>query len=141
MNCSGTAPRFARALSDRAARYHLGAMIPLLALLALSFPVQTAAAKPGLPRVLFFTHSAGFVHDVVKRPAPGELAPAEQILTQVAAGRFDVSCSQDCADLAAAKLPGYDAVVFMTTGELPLPREDRDALIAWIAHGGAFAGV
>jgi len=91
--------------------------------------------------VLFFTHSAGFVHDVVKRPAPGKLAPAEQIFTEFAAGGLRVTCSQDCADINAANLANYSAVVFMTTGELPIAPENRQALMDWIAHGGAFVGV
>jgi hypothetical protein len=117
----------------------------MLYLLALAFPLlpsqDDGLGTVDLPEVLFFTHSAGFVHDVVARPAPSELAPAERILTQAASGRFRVTCSQDCADLAAGKLDGYDALVFMTTGELPLAPVDRQALMDWIARGGAFAGV
>lgn len=97
------------------------------------------------PRVLFFTHSAGFVHDVVKRPEPGKLAPAEQIFSQAAAERFQVTCSQDCADISAANLAKYSAVVFMTTStrekDLPVPGNGNQELVDWVAHGGAFVGL
>jgi type 1 glutamine amidotransferase len=119
-------------------------MLPLLlAGLALqSEPSALGYARAAeLPHVLLFTHSAGFVHDVVKRPGPGTLAPAERIFAEVAASRFRVTCSQDVGDLAAAKLAGYDAIVFVTTGELPLAAGDREALMEWLARGGAFAGV
>ena len=113
-------------------------MTPLLLALALTPLLQDEA---DLPAVLFFTHSAGFVHDVVKRPAPDLLAPAEQIFTEMARERFAVTCSQDCADITAEGLRKYAALVFMTTGELPIAPENRQALMDWIAHGGAFAGV
>jgi len=94
-----------------------------------------------IPRVLFLTHSAGFVHDVVKRPAPDQLAPAERLFSQAASGRFDVTCTQDCAALRADGLARYSAVMFLTTGELPVPDDARHELVDWVAHGGAFIGV
>ncbi|MCB9899293.1 MAG: ThuA domain-containing protein [Planctomycetes bacterium] len=100
-----------------------------------------ATATPAMPRVLFYTQSAGYVHDVVKRSAPDTLATAEAALVAMAEGRFDVVCSQDPTSLAAAGLDGWDAIVFYTTGELPLAPADKDALVAWVAHGGAFVGV
>jgi type 1 glutamine amidotransferase len=114
-------------------------MVPLLPLVLTFVPAVQDESE--LPAVLFFTHSAGFVHDVVKRPAPGELAPAERIFTEMASGRWRVTSSQDCADITPASLADLAAVVFMTTGELPLAPENRQALMDWIARGGAFAGV
>ena len=126
----------------------INALLPALLAPALlvSIPAQEEDAQGilgtiDIPPVLFFTHSAGFVHDVVKRPAPPVLAPAEKILTEAASGRFRVTCSQDCGDITAANLANYSALVFMTTGELPLAPADRQALMDWIAHGGAFVGV
>lgn len=117
-------------------------VFPLLIGLALSvLPQDGPEARAARPRVLFFTHSAGFVHDVVKRPAPAELAPAERIFTQASAERFELCCSQDGADLAPGKLAGFAAVVFMTTGELPLAPDVRAGLLRWIAQGGGFVGV
>jgi len=118
--------------------------LPLLtALLAL---VPNGSAPAGeTPRVLFFTHSAGFVHDVVRRPAPGELSPAERLMTEFLAGRYAVTCSQDCADIGAANLANYAAVVFMTTStqdhDLPVPGNGNQELVDWVAHGGAFVGL
>ena len=93
------------------------------------------------PRVLFLTHSAGFVHEVVKRPAEDELSIAEQALVDAAAGRFDVTATQDCEALAPDRLAEYDAVVFYTSGELPVPDEWRANLFEWVKDGGAFVGV
>ena len=116
-----------------------------LALVAPLFLLSSDPAPRALPRVLFFTHSAGFVHDVVRRPEGGGLAPAEALFTAAAKGRFEVTCSQDCADISAASLARFDAVLFMTTStrekDLPVPGNGNQELVDWVRRGGAFAGV
>lgn len=99
----------------------------------------TPAAE--IPRVLFLTHSAGYVHDVVRRPSPDQLALAERELIEAARDRLEVIPRQDCAELTPERLAGYDAVVFYTTGELPIPDEHKRGLVDWVAAGGAFVGV
>jgi hypothetical protein len=100
-----------------------------------------AQAARKLPRVLFLTHSAGFVHDVVKRPDPFVLSLAEEKFTEMAKGSFEVECTQDCAAISAKNLARFDAVMFYTTGELPIPAAQRAELMDWIAAGHAFAGI
>lgn len=112
----------------------------VLALLLVVVGVR-AQAEPRLPEVLFVTQSSGFVHGVVRRPAPDRLAHAERELQRAAAGRFSVTCTQDVTDITAERLRGLAAVVFYTTGELPLSEASRNALFAWIREGGAFVGV
>jgi len=114
---------------------------PLSAVLLLALSAGAREGGDESPRVLFLTHSAGFVHDVVRRPSPDELAPAERLLVEFGAPRFRVDCTQDCGAVNAENLGNYDAVLFMTTGELPIADADRAALMDWIAAGGAFAGV
>ncbi|MCP3914147.1 MAG: DUF1080 domain-containing protein [bacterium] len=92
------------------------------------------------PRVLFLTHSAGFTHSVARRPAPDRLAHAERVFQKAARGRMDIVPTQDCADINAENLARFDAVLFYTTGELPITPESRTALMQWIRAGGAFAG-
>jgi type 1 glutamine amidotransferase len=99
------------------------------------------APLPPLPKVLFLTHSAGFVHDVVKRASSNELSIAERGLVEAAKGRFDVRCTQDCGAIDAATLAGVQAVCFYTTGELPISDEGKTALMTWIRNGGAFVGM
>ncbi|MCE9596295.1 MAG: ThuA domain-containing protein [Planctomycetes bacterium] len=117
----------------------------ILALCASLGVVVSAASEPKsgepLPKVLFLTHSAGFVHDVVKRPTPNELSIAERGLTDAANGRFDVRCTQDCGEIEAAALAGVQAVCFYTTGELPISDAGKSALMSWIQNGGAFVGL
>ena len=107
-----------------------------------NIPGRPATALPDdRPAVLFLTHSAGFEHEVVKRRGDGRLAHAEQALVEAAAGRFAVRATQDCGALTAETLADLDALVFFTTGELPLSSEQRTVLMDWIANGGAFVGV
>lgn len=94
--------------------------------------------RAGLPRVLFLTHSAGFVHDVVKRKAPDRLSLAEEQLVAAAKGKFEIVATQDCGEITAERLQGYAAVAFYTTGELPI---DADALVAFVKSGGGFIGI
>lgn len=93
------------------------------------------------PRVLFFTHSAGFTHPVVKRAMRGQMAWAELNARRGLSAFFQVDCSQDPKDINAANLAKYSAVAFYTTGELPVPGKGLDELFAWIKRGGAFLGV
>jgi type 1 glutamine amidotransferase len=95
------------------------------------------AAKP-LPKVLFLTHSGGFRHQVVTRSPDGSLAFAERQLQAAARDRFDVVATQDLGELSREKLKDYRAVVFYTTGELPI---DVEALTDFVKGGGGFAGI
>ncbi|MFT5732685.1 MAG: type 1 glutamine amidotransferase [Planctomycetota bacterium] len=91
-------------------------------------------------RVLFLTHSAGFTHSVVRRPAPDQLAHAEREFVKASKGRLEVTPTQNCDDINAANLANYDAVLFYTTGELPISDQGRSDLMDWIRAGGAFTG-
>jgi uncharacterized protein len=100
-----------------------------------------SAQEPPSPRVLFLTHSAGYVHGVVKRSSQGELSHAERNLVEAAQDRLRVDCTQDPGAITAKNLANYAALVFYTTGELPISDGDKQALMDWITQGGAFIGV
>lgn len=86
-------------------------------------------------RVLFLTHSAGYEHSVVHREGDA-LSHAERLLTEQAP--FAVTATKDCSLINAKELEKYDAVVFYTTGEIPI---DLDALTAFVRNGGGFVGI
>jgi len=83
-------------------------------------------------KVLYLTHSAGFKHDV--------LPLSEQILKQVGerSGAFEVTATQDCSLVSRGNLKQYDAVVFYTTGELPISGEQKAALLDYTARPTRF---
>jgi uncharacterized protein len=86
-------------------------------------------------KVLYLTHSAGWKHDV--------LPLSEQILKQLGerSGVFEVTATQDCSLLSRDNLKQYDAVVFYTTGELPVSGEQKTAFLDFIKSGKGFVGI
>ena len=102
------------------------------ALSLLAGPPPTAAEPAG---VLYVTQSAGFAHPVL----PHSEAVFERIARE--SGRLDLTVSRDASALTATTLADYDAVVFFTTGELPMDDAQKAALLAWVRGGGAFVGV
>ena len=101
-----------------------------LSLLAAPSPAAAETAK-----VLYLTQSAAFAHPV--------LPHSETVFTRIAkeTGQLEVTVSRDASTLTANTLAGYDAVVFFTTGELPMDEAQKAALLAWVRGGGAFVGV
>lgn len=93
-----------------------------------------SVAAQARPRVLYLTHSAGFVHDV--------LPHSEQVLQRLGEAQgWDVVVSKDVGLLTAATLKDYAAIVFYTTGELPVTEQQKADLLAWLRNGGGLVGV
>jgi type 1 glutamine amidotransferase len=85
--------------------------------------------------VLYFTHSAGYRHEVI---------PVSQaILKEIGAGapRFEVVASEDVSVFTPENLRRFGAVMFFTTGELPLSDAQKAALTGFVRSGGGFLGV
>ncbi len=98
-----------------------------------------------VPRVLMVTQSKGFVHQPVKRPA-GELADSEVAMRQLAleSKAFQLDLSQDAAlDITKENLGKYDVVMFYTSGDLEISKENMDFFVGtWMKqpkHG--FIGI
>jgi uncharacterized protein len=95
----------------------------------------TGEAARGKHKVLYLTHSAGFKHDV--------LPVSETILKEIGdrSGAFEVTATKDCSLISRDGLKPYDAVVFYTTGELPITDEQKAALLDFIKSGKGFVGI
>ena len=120
------------------------ALAPALAcaLLAQSRP-ESRPTDPR-PKVLFYTQSAGFVHPVVRRARRGQLAIAEHFLQEMTNDLFQVESTQDpkrFEEAASTGFSGIAAIMFYTTGELPVDGKARRAFFDWLRAGGAFIGV
>ncbi len=120
----------------------LGALLTAPQLLR-SAVANTADAK----KLLFFTKSSGFEHDVVKRKG-SELAYAERIM--MAMGKkynIDVQCSKD-GRIFDKDYEQFDGFLFYTTTDLTKGKETEPAmsvqgkenLLNAIAAGKGFAG-
>jgi type 1 glutamine amidotransferase len=92
-------------------------------------------AAAGAPkRVLYFTHSAGFVH--------GSLGTSCEVLKDLGSrtGEFDVVCSEDLALISADGLREFDILYFFTSGELELNDRQKADLLNFVREGKGFGG-
>lgn len=127
-------------LSSEESRWR-SSMLPFVALLFFVFSVlpvdavQRDRKGKAVPSVLYFTYSAGYKHEVVPE--------SEQILVKLGeeSGHFRVTVSHDPAVLDAAHLARFDAVVFYTTGELPIDERQKRDLLAFVEGGKGFVGI
>ncbi len=95
----------------------------------------SAQAQAARERVLYFTHSAGYRHDVIPL--------SEAILAQLGSdsGVFEVTATEDTSELSPANLGRYAAVMFYTSGELPMSEAQKAALLNFVRSGRGFLGV
>jgi type 1 glutamine amidotransferase len=117
-----------------------------LVVLAAALLLSATEARPALPRLLMVTYSAGYEHDVVRRPASGELSTAERVVTDLGrrSGGFEVthvSTRDDLERLTATSVRAHGAILFFTTGELPMVATVRQAIFQAVRDGRGFVGV
>jgi type 1 glutamine amidotransferase len=126
-----------------------------------TFPRGWAAPNRGKKqRLLFFTRSAGFQHDVIDRAKagkdgrlgiPDQVAHAEHIVTDLGAKHdFEVVCTKDGRIFIPEEIAKFDAFLFYTTEDLtaekstdgspPMPKEGKRALLDAVAGGKGFLG-
>jgi type 1 glutamine amidotransferase len=105
----------------------------LIAVALLWAAMPRAAAEPH--HLLYFTLSAGYRHEVIPLSA--------EILRGVGArsGAFELTESEDVAVFAPDSLRRYAAVMFFTTGELPLSAAQKSAFLTYVRSGHGFLGV
>ena len=118
-------------------------MISFAGLFALALAAAPSFEDKAAPkRVLVYTVSAGYEHDVARRASPDELSIVERALVDWGkkSGSFEAVPTRDAGEFTAEKLARYDLVFFYTTGELPIPEEGRTALFDFVKQGKAFAG-
>lgn len=108
-------------------------------LLLFTFAGLVAQAAPARPKVLFLANPMTSDNDVVRRGRPDELSIAERHFSELSQGRFEVTLTQDGAEVTREKVANYRAIVFFTAGNPP--GVDKDALIDWVRSGGAFVGI
>ena len=108
----------------------LGAQISRLAVL-LACLSSILGAQP--KNILYVTHSAGFRHD--------SLPLSQEVLRDIGtrSGKFHVTATEDLSQLS--DLTHYSAVVFFTSGELPLTPAQKQGLLEFVRNGGGFAGI
>lgn len=116
-----------------------------------SFPLRAAPAREApRKRVLMYTRSQGYQHDVVKRK-DGKLSLAEQIATDLGAKHnIEVVCEKDGRVFVSEEFPKFDGFLFETQGDLcseksqdgqpPMTQEGKKALLDAVKGGKGFVG-
>jgi type 1 glutamine amidotransferase len=106
-----------------------GALVP-----SAPAPVGAQTAEPY--EVLVFSATYGFRHPVIPKSNLMMLQMGQE------SGKYNVTISENPADIRADNLANFDAVVFNSTaGKTPLMPEQRDDFIRWVACGGGFMGI
>src|SRR5207244_242478 len=88
-----------------------------------AWPLPVPAQRP--ERVLYVTHSAGFRHDSIP------LSRAVLKALGETSGTFEVTATEEFSEFTAANLRRYRAVMFFTTGELPMSEGQKSALLGF----------
>lgn len=120
-----------------------------VATLALATPSMLFARPIAKKRLLVFTRSAGFQHDVVKINK-GTCLVHDTMKSLADKNGFEVECTKDGRVFEPETLSKFDAFFFYTTGDLtaeksedgmpPMPRSGKMALLNAIAGGKGFMG-
>jgi type 1 glutamine amidotransferase len=99
---------------------------------AVAWPLAAHAQQR---RLLYLTHSAGYRHEAIP--------VSRTILTRISqsSGLFDVTATEDVSQLSTENLARYAAVMFYTTGELPMSAAQKGALLDFVRSGRGFIGV
>jgi uncharacterized protein len=102
---------------------------------AAAIPPLTARAERPPGRILYFTYSAGYWHEVIPL--------SKTILTQMGSdsGVFEVNVTEDPSEFSSENLERYAAVMFYTSGELPMSGAQQMALVNFVRSGRGFIGV
>jgi type 1 glutamine amidotransferase len=108
--------------------------IALLSGVAAVRPLRARAQRPK-EHILYFTHSAGYRHDVIPL--------SKAILTRLGSdsGAFEVTATEDTSEFSTDNLARYAAVMFYTSGELPMSDAQKNALLNFVRSGRGFLGV
>jgi len=121
--------------------------ITLTAALAAALTATTAMAAP--KKVLFFSKSSGFEHDVIK-VQNGQPSLVDKLLKEIGAtNNIEFTCTKDGTIFTPENIAKFDAFMFYTTGDLtvpgadknpPMPKEAKAQLLDAIRNGKGFIG-
>ena len=119
------------------------------AALSLGLASMLHAADGPKRKILFFTKSSGFEHDVISYKK-GEPSFAEKVLVELGAkNRWEFVFSKDGSLFTPEYLKQFDALFFYTTGNLcepgtdtqpPMTEAGKQALLDCVAGGKGFIG-
>ncbi len=121
----------------------------LVAAVLMLAPICLHAADASKRRILYFTKSSGFEHDVISYKK-GWPSLSEKVLTELGAkNHWEFVFSKDGSLFSPEYLKQFDAFFFYTTGNLcesgtdknpPMTEQGKQALLDYVASGKGFIG-
>ena len=121
----------------------------ILFLSSLAVSLSASAADVPKHKILFFTKSSGYEHEVISWKK-GQPSIAEKSLLELGAqNNWEFTFSKDGSKFSPEYLNGFDAVMFYTTGDLcsegtdknpPMTLAGKQALFDYIRSGKGFIG-
>src|SRR5580658_815451 len=126
-------------------RYFLSLALVMMSLTACQSPQADKSPK----KILFFSKSSGFEHDMIK-VKDGQPSAAEKILAELAQkNNWEFTFTKDGSLFTPENIAKYDAFFFYTTGDLTEPGSDKNppmskagkaAFLEAIHNGKGFIG-
>ena len=112
-------------------------LICLLSLIVLGMGSAARGKEGKAPKkgqLLYMTLTKGYHH--------ASIDLSKQIVKEIGekSGVFDVTLTEDVGAFTKENLKKYDAVMFNTTGELPMTDEEKAAFVDFIRSGHGFVG-
>jgi type 1 glutamine amidotransferase len=121
---------------------HSRAAFTMVVAALLAAATHTGTQAPAGKRLLFLTHAGLYKHT--------SLGPAERAVTELGTtGGFEVTTVEgykqeaaqiDLTFLTPQYLAGFDGLMLMTNGNLPLSEQQKKALLDFVASGKGFVG-
>jgi hypothetical protein len=108
----------------------------IVVLVSFFFLPEAAVAKaPKKGKLLYMTLTKGYHHESVEL--------SKQIVKEIGdkSGAFETTVTEDVGAFTKQNLKNYDAVMFNTTGELPMTDEEKQAFSDFVSSGHGFIGV
>lgn len=119
----------------RTHRSILSILVAVLVLVVLGWTESPRAAEAKKGKLLYMTLTKGFHHE--------SIGLSKQIVKEIGdkSGAFETTTTEDIAAFTKENLKDYDAVMFNTTGELPMSDDQKKAFMDYIRSGHGFVAV
>jgi hypothetical protein len=110
-------------------------LLAVLTVLLGAAPGGEGVNTPQVRRILYFTHSASYFHEILPYSAECMAKWAEKD------GTYVVDQTDDCAVITPENMAKYACLVFYTNRELPISEDNRRAILDYVRNGGGFVAI
>jgi type 1 glutamine amidotransferase len=110
-------------------------LVAVAGFVCLSFAPVTSAQPAKKGKLLYMTLTKGYHHESIEL--------SKKVVKEIGekSGAFETTVTEDCGAFTKDNLQNYDAVMFNTTGELPMTDAQKKDFIDFVRGGHGFIGV